>query len=165
MRKNQLTDDFETLVQDCQRSLAFSEYVDWTDETAIYPEAGTGSGMALSYVYMGYVSEVGEVYGVLKKEVRDNAPNAAGLKSELSDLMWYVARIIRESQSPTFDLEAWSELDFASLLHENDITLLHQFTQIMCMHGWTLEEILELNKNKLLGRKARGTIGGSGEDR
>lgn len=69
-------------------------------QTAIYPEAGTGSERALSYVVLGLVGEAGEIANKFKKIIRGDKPldNATrmDLADELGDVMWYVARLACE---------------------------------------------------------------------
>lgn len=81
--------------------LSFQAYQDRTEETAIYPEAGTGSIIALSYVGLG-LGEAGEVQGKIKKIIRDanGSPDRERLEAiaaELGDVLWYVARLAKEA--------------------------------------------------------------------
>lgn len=113
--------------------MQFDAYADLTAETAIYPEAGQGTALALAYVGLGLSSEAGEVAGKIKKIIRDDNGNvseekAAALAAEVGDVLWYAARIAQELNRKLDDLAAE-------------------------------------NVDKLLGRKARGTIGGSGDIR
>lgn len=43
------------------------------------------------YMAYGLASEVGEVLGKLKKEIRDGHIDLEDLKSEIGDVLWYVA--------------------------------------------------------------------------
>ena len=54
--------------------MTFDEYQEATAETAIYPEAGTGSQIALAYVALG-LSEAGEIQGKVKKTGRYSCRN------------------------------------------------------------------------------------------
>lgn len=76
-------------------------------ETAIYPESGTGSPLALAYVGLG-LGEAGEIQGKIKKILRDDAgvvSDAArvAIMKELGDLQWYIARCASEL---SLDLDA-----------------------------------------------------------
>lgn len=84
--------------------MLFDEYQDLTKEFAIYPEAGTGSALALAYVGLG-LGEVGELQGKLKKIIRDNggkvsAGTREALLAELGDVLWYCAAMARELDAP-----------------------------------------------------------------
>lgn len=70
-----------------------NDYQDWTITTAIYPEAGTGGNLELYYLSLGLTSEAGEVAGKVKKIIRDNKYDPGSIMSELSDVLWYVARL------------------------------------------------------------------------
>ena len=105
-----------------------NEYAKTTDQTAIYPEAGTGSDLELYYLSLGLTSEAGEVAGKIKKLIRDQVLDLGAVAYELGDVFWYLAR--------------------------------------MCVAiGYDPEDILEININKLLKRKATNTISGSGDAR
>ena len=85
----------------------FSFYQTKVAETAIYPESGTGSPLALSYVGLG-LGEAGEVQGKIKKILRDQGGkiddgNRVAIMKELGDLLWYVARAASEL---SLDLDA-----------------------------------------------------------
>jgi len=74
----------------------FDNYQYWTRTTAIYPK-----DKALEYLSLGLCSESGEVAGVVKKIMRDNGGEVseekrAVLVSELSDCLWYLARLCDE---------------------------------------------------------------------
>lgn len=80
--------------------LSFSYYQDATQSTAIYPEAGTGSILALAYTGLG-LGETGEVQGKIKKILRDTDgeitdEQRAAIAAELGDVLWYVARLAAE---------------------------------------------------------------------
>lgn len=80
---------------------AMDEYQRGSAGTAIYPEAGTGSILALAYVGLGLASEAGELAGKIKKVLRDedgqlSDSRAAELEGELGDVLWYVARMADE---------------------------------------------------------------------
>lgn len=111
----------------------FVDYQVSTRETAVYPEVGEGSLIALNYVALGLAGEGGEVAGKVKKIWRDDAgiitgAKAEAIEAELGDVLWYLAR-------------------FADEL------------------GVSLQDIAQANLDKLNSRKARGVIGGSGDNR
>ena len=82
-------------------SIDFDDYQEATLETAIYPEAGEGTELALAYVGLGLASEAGEVAGKIKKMIRDSGGNLTeeiieAIRGELGGVLWYVARVADE---------------------------------------------------------------------
>ena len=70
----------------------FDFYQTKVAETAIYPESGTGSAMALAYVGLG-LGESGEIQGKIKKILRDNGgvgnePPRSSLIQGVGDKHW-----------------------------------------------------------------------------
>lgn len=104
------------------------EYLQYTDQTAIYPQAGTGKDLELYYLSLGLVSESGEVAGKIKKLIRDGKLNQGDLAYELGDVFWYLVRLCEAI-------------------------------------GYSPENVMEININKLLKRKENGTIQGNGDHR
>ena len=76
-----------------QSNMQLSEYLSLTNETAIYPEAGSGSNLELYYLSLGLVSEAGEVAGKVKKLIRDGKLDVGNLAYELGDCFWYLVRL------------------------------------------------------------------------
>lgn len=81
-------------------ALTFDDYMRQTRATAIYPEAGSGSTLALAYAGLG-LGEAGEVQNQLKKVIRDNKGEVTDdrrdtIAKELGDLCWYIARCADE---------------------------------------------------------------------
>lgn len=70
--------------------MKLDDYQKKTAETAKYPEKD-----ALGYLSIGISSEAGEVADKIKKDKRDDA-GLEGVKDELGDLMWYIARLSDE---------------------------------------------------------------------
>lgn len=67
----------------------FDAYQDFTDSTAIYPEANS-----TEYLMLGLVSEVRELAGKLKKELRDGTVvTNDDFTKQLGDVLWYVAQL------------------------------------------------------------------------
>ena len=82
----------------------FRDYQAQAAATAIYPESGTGSPLALAYVGLG-LGEAGEIQGKVKKILRDDAgivtdEHRLALAKEAGDLLWYVAQLCREISVP-----------------------------------------------------------------
>jgi NTP pyrophosphatase (non-canonical NTP hydrolase) len=72
----------------------FMEYQDKAQRTARYPIIGHG----VIYPTLGLTNEAGEVAGKIKKIFRDKAgvindADRAALKSELGDVLWYLAQV------------------------------------------------------------------------
>lgn len=68
-------------------------YLQATDLTAIYPEAGTGSETELFYLSLGLTSEAGEVAGKIKKFIRDGKLDVGNIAYELGDVFYYLVRM------------------------------------------------------------------------
>lgn len=95
-----------------------------------------------AYMLVGFVGEVGELFGKIAKHIRKKSAEfnnnlldigmteqeKSDLKAELGDCQWFIAGI-----ATTF--------------------------------GWKLEEVCQENLDKLADRKARGVISGSGDNR
>jgi len=114
--------------QSKDNGMQLQEYLNVTNQTAIYPEAGTGSNLELYYLSLGLTSEAGEVAGKVKKLIRDGKLDIGNLAYELGDVFWYLVRLCDSI-------------------------------------GYSPEDILTINANKLLKRKEAGTIQGSGDHR
>lgn len=89
--------------------IEWDEYVDITDETAVYPGARIAFGfrkeatLPVAYVTLGLSSEAGEIADVVKKYLRlmgEIDPHESSFKKnimlEMGDLCWYLARLCRE---------------------------------------------------------------------
>lgn len=97
-------------------SLTFDQYQAATESTAIYPDAGTGSILALCYVGLG-LGETGELQGKIKKILRDDDgivtdEKRSAILGELGDVLWYVARAAEELDA---DLSAVANLNLKKL--------------------------------------------------
>lgn len=108
--------------------MRFDEYETIIAETAVYPNAGSGSSMALAYTALGLTGEAGEFSEKVKKRIRDGVFDARLAAKELGDVLWYLTASAKEL-------------------------------------GYSLQDIAEMNMVKLLSRKERGTLHGSGDTR
>jgi NTP pyrophosphatase (non-canonical NTP hydrolase) len=93
-----------------------NEYQTEAQATAIYPDAGTGSMTALTYLALG-LGEAGEIQGKIKKILRDangviGAEDRIEIAKELGDLQWYVAVLACELGLP---LSQVAQLNLAKL--------------------------------------------------
>jgi NTP pyrophosphatase (non-canonical NTP hydrolase) len=69
--------------------------------TAIYPESGQGTLLAVLYCALGLAGEAGEVAGTVKKVLRDDGGEItdaarAKLRKEIGDCLWYASRLAAE---------------------------------------------------------------------
>ncbi len=74
------------------------KYQKWTSTTAVYPDAKTGNSLERLYLAVGLANEAGEVGGKIKKIYRDHNGTLTPqmreqILSEMSDVMWYLARL------------------------------------------------------------------------
>ncbi len=81
-------------------------YQDWTQSTAIYPDAGNRNVQEIMYLSLGLVGEAGEVANKAKKLYRDGDSYVLreSLRPELGDVLWYIARLC-ETLGTTIDIE------------------------------------------------------------
>ena len=85
----------------------FETYKRWTRETAVYPK-----DKEEEYLMIGLANEVGEVIGKYKKQVSGDVDKYKEIRSELGDVMLYIARL--------FDMY---DMTMVEVLHENFIKL------------------------------------------
>lgn len=107
---------------------SFYEYEKLAQQFALYPEAGTGSPMALAYTALGLSGEAGEASEKVKKLIRDGTFDKALTLKELGDVLWYLTAMAKEM-------------------------------------GYVLSDVAEVNIIKLLDRRERGQLQGSGDTR
>jgi NTP pyrophosphatase (non-canonical NTP hydrolase) len=79
----------------------FSDYQTKSRKTARYPVIGHG----VIYPTLGLTNEAGEVAGKVKKIFRDKGgligtEEREALKSELGDVLWYLAQVCTELEIP-----------------------------------------------------------------
>ena len=74
-------------------ALTFNDYEVWSRTTAIYPGALTGGPDELAYLALGLAGEAGEVANKIKKYLRGEHLDAAAVRAELGDVLWYLARL------------------------------------------------------------------------
>jgi NTP pyrophosphatase (non-canonical NTP hydrolase) len=94
----------------------FNEYQKKAVETAIYPEKGTGSKLALAYTALGLGNEAGECQGKVKKWLRGDSDltkeKRLEILDEASDVLWYLAALVEELG---FDLSVAADRNIAKL--------------------------------------------------
>lgn len=70
------------------------DYVAWTTTTALYMDADISNDDKKLYPLYGLLDEIGEVAGILKRQMRDGVtPDRTAFMFELGDIAWYLARI------------------------------------------------------------------------
>jgi NTP pyrophosphatase (non-canonical NTP hydrolase) len=69
------------------------DYQLFTRTVAVYPGAGEQGFPEINYLVLGLTSEAGEVAGKLKKVIRGDNVAPESFLSEVSDVLWYLARI------------------------------------------------------------------------
>lgn len=81
----------------------WERYIRETEQFALYPEAGTGSNMALAYAALGLVDEWQECDDARWLLLQDGSSLmdklAQNFRAELGDLLWYTAANQRELEA------------------------------------------------------------------
>lgn len=142
------------------------------------------------YLTLGLIEEVGEAAGKLAKRRRDGVWDEKAFIKELGDILWFVANLAdyydRENDTNFSDelkdcflLEVDDDRfddDIMRLLvywvglfldgEDGNITdIVFEVGGIAKKHGYTLEQVAEINLAKLRDRSARGKIQGNGDER
>lgn len=104
------------------------DYVRWTATTALYMEkCGDDTNKQVEYAVLGALDEVGEIAGLLKREIRDDNPrDDRKLLLELGDLAWYLARLHYDHQ----DIEVSEDSSIYPIVVELDI--LEEAKKVSC---------------------------------
>lgn len=71
-----------------------------TNDTAVYPDAGSGSMAELTYLAQGLAGEANEAVDCIKKALRNGGLSEQmrqTLASELGDVIWYWVRLVHAS--------------------------------------------------------------------
>ena len=75
---------------------SFYEYEALAKNFALYPEAGSGTPLALAYCALGLTGEAGEYSEKVKKLIRDGKFDKPLALKELGDVLWYLTASARE---------------------------------------------------------------------
>ena len=102
-----------------------------------------------SYMFLNLVGEVGEFASKVAKAIRKDEMLIGGL--DHNDLFYKVPE------------ERYEDVDNELKKEAGDI--LWQLSGLCDVMGWSLEEVAQMNLEKLASRKQRGVIDGSGDDR
>lgn len=96
---------------------SFYEYEKLAQQFALYPEAGTGSPMALAYTALGLSGEAGEASEKVKKLIRDGKFDKSLTLKELGDVLWYLTAMTREMG---YELSDVAEVNIVKLLDRQE---------------------------------------------
>lgn len=92
--------------------MKFYEYEKMAERFALYPEAGSGSTLALSYCALGLTGESGEYSEKIKKLIRDGKLDKPLALKELGDVLWYLTASAKELG---FSLQDVAEVNIVKL--------------------------------------------------
>lgn len=106
-----------------------------------------------SYMFLNLVGEVGEFASKVAKAIRKEKC-AIGWKEDSQEAD-------ENNLFPTCSYFDWKEMDEELKKEAGDI--LWQLSGVCSVMGWSLEEIAQMNLDKLAARKAVGTIDGNGD--
>lgn len=117
--------------------MTFKDYQQIIEKTAVYPE-----DIGLAYCAMGLTGEAGEVADKIKKLYRDDNLHAIDAPSEVVLIQERKMSIAKELGDVLWYITA--------MANEIDVSL---------------EEIAQMNYDKLIKRRETNTLHGSGDDR
>jgi len=166
--------------------MTFDEYQKRAAEFAVYPK-----DREREYLALGLISEVGELAGKVKKEIRDGVHLTEAILGELGDCAWYAAM---NCTSCGFEMQSFlngfkpHEYDgmtaveiipifahgasgFASSMRADMMrtvgmsSVITGLALLALRYSTTLEAVCEANIAKLTDRKERGKLQGSGDNR
>lgn len=101
-----------------------------------------------SYMFINLVGEVGELASKVAKLIRKKQATIGG-------------RVIPNRLLTTLEGEEFNKMDTELMKEAGDI--LWQLSGLCSVMGWELEDIAQMNLDKLAARKAIGTIDGDGD--
>lgn len=104
-----------------------------------------------SYMMLNLVSEVGEFAGKVAKMIRKGQVEIDTMDDKTSDLF------------PMVSLPQWVYYQEELMKEAGDI--LWQLSGLCEVMGWKLDDVAQMNLDKLASRKARGVIDGEGDNR
>lgn len=156
--------------------MKFSEYQQQCAEFAVYPKE-----REREYLTLGLWSEVGELAGKLKKEIRDGVDLTEDILDECGDVLWYAGQIGRYGgYIPSDIVSDYMRLDYSDLLCMQKIyynatecgmtysglyDVIRSIGFLAINRGSTLLAVMERNLAKLRSRKERNQLHGSGDKR
>lgn len=152
-------------------------------ETAVYPNVGNN----IFYPILGLIGEFGEVI-----EAKQTGASHEHLLSEFGDVLWYISRVCTELGIKLSDVSIARDIDDPIVVlcklaemtkkvmrdSNSEVTPLHiekykpllsvifmELQRQVATANSTIEQICVLNIEKLLDRKARNKLKGSGDTR
>ena len=108
----------------------------------------TLSSENFSYMFLNLVGEIGEFASKVAKSIR---------KGERGISAW------KENDLGYMDLDPEDEDERRVELQKEAGDILWQLSGLCKVMGWTLEDVAQMNLDKLAARKAAGTIVGNGD--
>lgn len=108
-----------------------------------------------AYMSLNLVGEVGEFASKVAKAIRKNQVSIGGTVSLSRNIL-----AVRDDSPETIDFDI---LAFDSDLKKEAGDILWQLSGLCTVMGWSLEEVAQMNLDKLAARQAIGTIDGSGD--
>ena len=145
------------------------------------------------YLFLGLLSEVGELAGVYKKKIRDNTDETTFNQKRLGecgDILYYVAVIAQDlgidlgqvfaKKKKSYEPIVDEYVELLSLMTDNSHEVTSSCSRTIIKHslnellncivlalpkGVSLAQLAKLNLEKLYDRKERGVIKGSGDNR
>lgn len=159
----------------------WTKYVAATRKFIVYPE-----DTAKQYLAYSLVGEVGELIGLLAKQWRGDALDLNKVAKEIGDVLFFIARIseyydygmifevLLETETTKLD-DILTEMQERNWLvlgstrnHDYPYDLNHLLWSILYLMKFfnlTLDQVLQMNYDKLESRFNRGTIQGNGDER
>ena len=155
--------------------MTFDEYQQAAHATAIYPQ-----DREREYLSLGLISEVGELAGKMKKEIRDGVDLTKAILDECGDIAWYGSQITRANgwsyQFGSVESHIKQSTDTGWVIEmagcavdawwpDRMSRLLNALESVCDRRGTTLHAVCEHNIAKLQSRQQRNALGGSGDNR
>lgn len=109
----------------------------------------------ISYMLLNLVGEVGEFSSKIAKAIRKKQVSISGSSSINRNCF-----IVRNDSPETIDFDI---LTFDEELKKEAGDILWQLSGLCKVMGWSLEDVAQMNLDKLAARKEAGTIDGNGD--
>lgn len=145
------------------------------------------------YLMLGLIEEVGEVAGKLAKKTRDGVFDEKAFIKELGDVLWFAMNLAEycdkrdfcikstissllcsvslkneQKKESDYELALWLLYYIGEVIDVSDTCLFEVVVYVGRLaqnHGYTLEQVAEINIAKLRDRQFRGVINGNGDER